>query len=135
MLKKIAQTLFIINEPIGRLTYFKYCMAVCVVFLLLSYLSAGISLYLFYLFLSLLFIICYILGVKRAWDIIGKRTPAIILMLLYAVCILFAKKIVICKAIKCIFSLVLIFAKGQITGKKQRVDDTTQENVENVEKS
>ncbi len=133
MLKKIAQTLFVINEPIGRLTYFKYCMAIFACFLLFTYLGALVSPYLVYLFLLILFFITFVLCTKRAWDIIGKKVPAFIVIILYFVCIIFCKKILILQGIKCIFGLVLLFAKGQITGKKQSVEVNTQENVENSE--
>lgn len=133
MLKKIVQTLFIINEPIGRLTYFKYCMAIFACFLLFTYFGAFVPPYLIYLLLCILFTVKFVQSTRRAWDIIGKKTPAIIVIILYFVCILFCKKIVIFKSIKCIFGLILLFAKGQITGKKQSVDDNIQENVENSE--
>lgn len=133
MLKKIARTLFIIDEPIGRLTYFKYCMVIFACFFLFTYLGALVFPYLIYLLLFILLIVNFVLSTKRAWDIIGKKTPAIIAIILYFVCILFSKKLVILKVIKFIFGLVLLFAKGQITSKKQSVDDNTQENVENLE--
>lgn len=133
MFKKIAQTLFTINEPIGRLTYFKYCLTIYLCFLLFIYLGALISPYLVYFFLLVLFFVTFVLCTKRAWDIIGKKYPAIVVIILYFICILFYKKIVIIQVIKCIFGLVLLFAKGQITGKKPNVDNGTPENVENIE--
>lgn len=131
MLKKIAQNLFVLNEPIGRLTYFKYSMAIFVSFLLFTYLGALVSPYLIYLLLFILFVLSFVQSTKRAWDIIGEKFPAIIVIIFYFVCILFFKKIVIFKVIKCIFGLVLLFAKGKITSKEQSVDNNIPENIEN----
>lgn len=132
MLKKLVQTLFTINEPIGRLTYFKYCMAIFVSFLLFIYLSTLVFPYLVYFLLVILFIVNFVISTKRAWDIIGEKTPAIMVIILYVVCILFSKKILILKVIKCILGLVLLFTKGRITSKQPSVDNNTQENIENL---
>ena len=131
MLKKLVQTLFTINEPIGRLTYFKYEIAIFLSFFLFMFLSTLVCPYLVYFLLVICFIINFVICTKRAWDIIGEKTPAIFVTILFAICILFYKKILILRVIKYIFDLVLLFTKGRITSKKTSVDNNTQENIEN----
>jgi len=144
MLKGILTTLFTIREPLGRLDFFKYGLSLWII---------GISVFYFYMYRSnilnlisidsiqkilnliiLIFVILWILFVfissfmlvtKRFWDIIGKRTPAIICAIIFMVIAKLGKIIVPLLVIKCLLSIALIFTKGRIINKniQQEVEE------------
>lgn len=130
MFKKLLNTLFVINEPIGRLTYFKLGVSIIIFALLGVYIgSSFVGDWFFVLWGILILTMCFVLYTKRAWDIFGNRAIGIVVATLFIACILLSKMFPYLKIVKFILALVLLFTKGQITGKKQ-IEENKKENIE-----
>ncbi len=130
--EEFAKTLFIIDKPMSRWPYFKICLCLFIlgllvygiVMFLVSLIEATspkeIASILYILFFGfaavwVLFniIISFVLMTKRFWDIIGNKNYAIIgTILFFATCVL-SKIIAPIKVIKLIIALVLFLAKGK----------------------
>lgn len=144
MLKKILTTLFTIREPIGRLDFFKYGLSLWIIGILIFYfymyrqnilnlISIAsiqkilnlIILIFVILWILFVFISSFILVTKRFWDIIEKKTPAIICAIIFMVIAKLSKIIVPLLVIKCLLSIALIFTKGRIINKniQQEVEE------------
>lgn len=136
MLKKILTTLFTIREPIGRLDFFKYGLSLWIIGILVFYfymyrqnilnlipsdsfqnILNVIILFFIILWILFVFISSFILVTKRFWDIIDKKTPAIICAIIFIVIAKLSKIIVPLLVIKCLLSVALIFTKGRIINK------------------
>lgn len=123
--EEFAKTLFIIDKPMSRLSYFKMNIIMVILVLLFSYsILLGTTVLpdvfevfsvtsLFVLFLSTL-IITIVLMAKRLWDILGKKKPAIICAFIICLIILPLSKVYsYFKIAQFLISLVLLFTKGK----------------------
>ncbi len=126
--EEFAKTLFIIDKPMSRWSYFQFSIIlwlfvllqlflffICQKFFLPGSVYSKIISYTILMFSTILeLVICIVLTSKRLWDIFGKKKLAIvfacvIVLVIFPICRLFYKL----KYLKFIISMLLLFIKGK----------------------
>lgn len=140
--EEFAKTLFIIDKPMNRWSYFKfniiwgvfvvlqlYVIFICSKYFLTSSIySKIISSTLLISLTIFVLVVSIVLSSKRLWDILGKKKLAIvfacvIVLVIFPICRLFYKL----KYLKFIISMLLLFIKGKKQASIQH-DENKEEN-------
>ncbi len=127
-LNELAKTLFVIDKPMNRWSYFKfniifgvfvvlqlYVIFICSKFFLPGSVYSKIISSTLLIFLTIfVLVISVVLSSKRLWDIFGKKKLAIVLafvicLVIFPICRLFPKL----EYLKFIISMLLLFIKGK----------------------
>lgn len=142
--EEFAKTLFIIDKPMSRWSYFQFSIIlwlfvllqlflffICQKFFLPGSVYSKIISYTILMFSTILeLVICIVLTSKRLWDILGKKKPAIICALIIGLIILPLSKVYSdFKIAQFLISLVLLFTRG-----KKQESIQYKENKEEVSK-
>lgn len=127
-LNEFAKTLFIIDKPMNRWSYFKfniilgvfvvlqlYVIFICSKYFLPSSIySKIISSTLLISLTIFVLVVSIVLSSKRLWDILGKKKPAIICALIIGLIIFPLSKLYSdFKIVQFLISLVLLFTRGK----------------------